>query len=204
MTGRVVLVRHGETAQNAEGRFVSSGDPPLTDRGRNQARLAGKAIAEWGIESLFCSAKARALETAELIGAERSGGGGLAPVIDERLSELGFGELEDAGPAEIAAAGLDEVFAAWRQGRPVQYPPGAEHFEDAAARAMSFWTEHIRPHSRMVVVSHSHFLRVLICVAVLGVPAETHRRLKLDTGRLAVVEWEFGVPRLVALNAGGS
>lgn len=52
----------------------------------------------------------------------------------------------------------------------------------------------------VVVVSHSHILRILMATAVLHIPAEAHRRLKLDTGRMAIIEWEGQTMRLSGVN----
>jgi len=62
---RIVLVRHGESVWNAEGRWQGQADPPLTDRGREQARAAAPALPTIG--ALVASDLQRARETAELL-----------------------------------------------------------------------------------------------------------------------------------------
>ena len=80
------LVRHGETAWNAAGRFCGRSDPPLTRRGREQARALRAVVGEEVFDRFVSSPSLRALETARLAYGE--------PSVDERLLEIDFGDLE--------------------------------------------------------------------------------------------------------------
>ena len=86
MKMELVLVRHGETTWNAGGRFCGRSDPPLTPRGRGQARALRILLLDEVFDRFISSPSARALETARLAYGE--------PSIDARLRELDFGELE--------------------------------------------------------------------------------------------------------------
>src|SRR4051812_34217784 len=77
------LARHGETADNADGRVQGGIDTPLNDRGREQARALGEEAARLNVTGLYSSQLARALETARIVGARI----GLEPVVDERFAE---------------------------------------------------------------------------------------------------------------------
>jgi probable phosphoglycerate mutase len=69
-SGRLLLVRHGESEGNRDRKFTQHDDVALTDRGREQARAAGEKIAALFQPSrLFASPFARARHTAEIIGA---------------------------------------------------------------------------------------------------------------------------------------
>lgn len=150
--------------------------------------------------ALYASPRRRAVESAALI----AGAAARAEKevrIDDRLVELGFGAFEGMTPAEIDAAGWNEIYRAWRQGRPPLYPAGAERFEQAAERAVSFFDDVLaRAEGLTIIVGHGHQLRILLAVAILGIDAEAHRRLRLDHGCAAVVEWEGPTPRLAGLN----
>ncbi|HEU5150030.1 MAG TPA: histidine phosphatase family protein [Iamia sp.] len=65
---RLLLVRHGESTWNAEGRWQGQADPPLTDRGRAQARAAAAGLPPT-VDALWASDLERARVTAELLGA---------------------------------------------------------------------------------------------------------------------------------------
>ncbi|HEX7136135.1 MAG TPA: histidine phosphatase family protein, partial [Iamia sp.] len=73
---RLLLVRHGESTWNADGRWQGQADPPLTDRGREQARSAAAGL-PGGVDELWSSDLERARVTAELLGAEA----GCGPVV---------------------------------------------------------------------------------------------------------------------------
>jgi probable phosphoglycerate mutase len=197
------LIRHGRTATNAANRFVSREDPALDERGVEQARTLGRALAAEPIGPVYTSPMRRARETAEAVlrAIDRRDRAGDRIVVDERLMELGFGEFEGKTEDEIRREGDRELFRDWRQGIPPRYPRGAETFEAAGQRASELYRELVASREpAVVVVAHSHLLRILLAVAVLGVDAHHHRRLKLDSGRMALVEWEEDVPRLVGLN----
>src|SRR5919206_3871545 len=84
---RLLIVRHGESTWNAEERLQGQLDPPLSERGREQARALGAAVDLTGFppERIVCSDLTRARETAELLG--------VAPGrYDERWREIDIGE----------------------------------------------------------------------------------------------------------------
>ncbi|MCU1353223.1 MAG: phosphoglycerate mutase family protein [Acidimicrobiales bacterium] len=95
---RILLVRHGESTWNADGRWQGQADPPLTDRGRRQAALAARAIGS--VDAIVASDLERALDTATVIAAEL----GLEPVLTEpRLRERDAGEFSGLTRVEIHA-----------------------------------------------------------------------------------------------------
>ena len=67
MTTRLILVRHGETDWNLEGRYQGEADIPLNERGREQARLLTERLRGERIEAIYASDLSRASETAEII-----------------------------------------------------------------------------------------------------------------------------------------
>ncbi|MEY2421048.1 MAG: hypothetical protein QOI95_1115 [Acidimicrobiaceae bacterium] len=199
---RLILVRHGRTTGNHQQRYIATTDLELDDVGRGQAQLIGRVLSKAEVDGVYSSPARRSLATAEGIVAELSRRHAIS--VDERLAELGMGAFEGCTAEEIAANGLAETFRSWRQGWPVQYPDGAEDFRHAESRVRAFYRDIASQHllGTVVVVAHSHLLRILIATEILGGNAADHRRLRLDNGQCAVVEWEFGVPRLVALNTG--
>lgn len=202
MPPRLILIRHGRTPSNAAQRFVSNEDPTLDEQGIEEAKRLARELSSEAVGSVYCSPMRRARETAECIVGVRPGERPL-PVVDNRLMEVGFGSFEGKSSKEIQEEGDRELFLAWRQGVPPRYPPGAERFEDAARRSCAFFDEVVlSADATVVVVGHSHLLRIMVAVSILGSEAHHHRRLKLDSGRMAVVEWEEDVPRLVGLNVG--
>ena len=86
----LLLVRHGETDWNADGRLQGHTDRPLSDHGRRQARELAGELEDEELEAIYSSDLARARETAEIV-AERLG---LPVVLDADLREKDWGTWE--------------------------------------------------------------------------------------------------------------
>jgi probable phosphoglycerate mutase len=93
---RLLLVRHGQSEWNAAGRWQGQADPPLSDLGREQARVAARSLE--GITAVAASDLRRASETAAIMAAEL----GLdSPTLHEGLRERDAGEWSGLTRAEI-------------------------------------------------------------------------------------------------------
>jgi broad specificity phosphatase PhoE len=86
----LLLVRHGETDWNADGRLQGQTDRPLSDFGRRQAQRLAEELADDELEAIYSSDLSRARETAEIVG-ERLG---LPVVLDPDLREKDWGTWE--------------------------------------------------------------------------------------------------------------
>jgi probable phosphoglycerate mutase len=93
---RVLLVRHGQSEWNADGRWQGQADPPLTDLGRHQALHASRSLGV--VDAIVSSDLQRAAETAAIISREL----GVGPlVLDQGLRERDAGEWSGLTRAEI-------------------------------------------------------------------------------------------------------
>jgi broad specificity phosphatase PhoE len=195
---RLVLVRHGATAWNAEGRFTTRTDVELSPEGVEQAAAAADALAGIGIDRVVCSPLQRARATGEAIAAAAPGP---PPVtIDERLREIDAGPFEGLTGAEIEAGPMAAEFHRWRSETDPAWPDGAERYESAVARARSFVADVRALPGTTVAATHGSLARVLVTAIVLGVAPGLHRRMWLDHCHCAVVALDKSPPRLVALN----
>jgi broad specificity phosphatase PhoE len=155
----LLLVRHGETDWNRDGRWQGHSDTHLNDAGRRQAaRLAGELD---GIDVIYSSDLARARETAEIV-AQRLG---LPVRVDARLRERSFGAWEGKTGPEIEAEFRD-AHARWLAGE----GPGAddaEAFGDFAARVRGFLADVLAAHpdETVLVVAHGGSIRVIHALA---------------------------------------
>ena len=86
----LLLIRHGETDWNAEGRLQGHTDRPLNDFGRRQANALADRLAGDGITAVYTSDLSRARETAEIV----AGRLGLPVVVDPDLRERNWGNWE--------------------------------------------------------------------------------------------------------------
>jgi probable phosphoglycerate mutase len=147
---RVLLVRHGESTWNADGRWQGHADPPLSDMGVAQARAASSDVAR--VDAVWCSDLVRARQTAELCAPT-----GVPVNKDPRLRERDVGAwtgltrdaIEDQCPGWLAAG---------------RHPDGWE--EDAAVAARGWDALHrvlaaLPPGAGAVVISHGGLIRAI-------------------------------------------
>ena len=92
----LLLVRHGETDWNAEGRLQGHTDRPLSDYGRRQARRLAEELDGEEVEAIYSSDLARARETAEIVGEQL----GLPIALDPDLREKDWGTWEGLNAVE--------------------------------------------------------------------------------------------------------
>ncbi|MBO0874061.1 MAG: histidine phosphatase family protein [Pseudonocardia sp.] len=183
-------MRHGETEWSATGRHTSRTDVPLTEAGRALAGAAGRVLAGLRGSDPFAleltSPRRRAVDTAALAG--------LAPTVDQRLTEWDYGEYEG-----LTTPRIRESVPGWTVWtHPV---PGGETAEQVAARADEVLTSARRAlgGGDVVLVGHGHFSRVLTA-RWLGLPASAGVGFALDAGGLTVLGDERGRPRLDHVN----
>lgn len=165
----VVLIRHGETAWNVEGRFQGQHDTELSDAGLEQARTAAAALAD-AIGSrparVVSSDLRRARDTAAALGDELD----VAPALDSRLREIAAGVWQGLLQPEIEA--LDpQGYADWRAGRDVRLG-GAERPSEAGDRVREAVTDHAAGSADgewLLVVGHGASIRSGLA-ALLGQP----------------------------------
>ncbi len=98
----LLLVRHGETDWNADGRLQGQTDRPLNDYGRRQAQQLAGELAAGSFEAIYASDLSRARETAEIVG-ERLG---LAVALDPDLREKDWGTWEGLTAVERDRVGF--------------------------------------------------------------------------------------------------
>ena len=87
---RVLLIRHGQTDWNANGRWQGILPIGLNDVGRTQAETLAIYLARRPIGSIYCSPLPRALDTARALGQAV----GVVPEVDERLQEFNLGVFQ--------------------------------------------------------------------------------------------------------------
>lgn len=104
---RLYLVRHGQSAGNAEGRFGGHSATPLSDLGREQARLTAQALARENISAIYASDLFRTMQTAEPLGELLNIPVVATPAFRERhvgvLEGLTFDESKEAHPQDYYA-----------------------------------------------------------------------------------------------------
>lgn len=161
---KLVLVRHGQSQWNLENRFTGWVDVPLSEKGRDEARHAGRALKNITFAQAFTSKLQRAQDTLRLI-LEEIHQTGLAVEQDQALNERHYGDLQGLDKAETAKKfGADQVHI-WRRSYDVA-PPNGESLKDTAARTLPYFNARILPlvkqGKNILVAAHGNSLRSIV------------------------------------------
>jgi probable phosphoglycerate mutase len=175
------LARHGETEWHAENRYAGISDVSLNDRGTQQAARLGSWATGAGLDAVWASPLRRARATA----APAAAALGLPITVDAGLAEVGFGIAEGHTLAELPA---DRV-AAFRADPVANAFPGADDPRVAAGRGARTLRRIAAQHpgDRVLVVTHSTLLRLVLCELV-GIPLSGYRRVFPQVGNCATTE----------------
>jgi 2,3-bisphosphoglycerate-dependent phosphoglycerate mutase len=188
---KVVLLRHGESEWNRENRFTGWKDVDLSEKGRAEAKEAGRLMKEAGFafDIAFTSVLTRAIKTLGIALDEMDQL--WIPVIkDWRLNERHYGALQGLNKAETAAKHGEDQVKIWRRSYDIPPPPmspdderyagrdrryaglqpgeipGAESLKDTVARFLPFWHDTIAPTirsgKRVLIAAHGNSLRALV------------------------------------------
>jgi broad specificity phosphatase PhoE len=196
----VAFCRHGESEGNRDRRFGGHGPTPLTERGREQARATGEALASSGVDAIYASDLVRAVQTAELIGAAA----GCRPETTPALRERSVGELTGRS-FEEAKLEFPEAYAALLQRDADACPPGGESYAQCRQRAVAFFEDMLVRHAgqRIVLVSHHLTLHLLISHILGGEQAPYFSRVFFQIDNCALHRFErvsSELWKVVALN----
>jgi 2,3-bisphosphoglycerate-dependent phosphoglycerate mutase len=149
---RFLVLRHGETSWNAEGRIQGQLDAALSERGREQAQALGRALAEEKIDELWSSDLSRARDTARALPAAAR----LGIKEDTRLRERHFGILQGLLYAE-AEAQYPERIAGYHKSAPGEDFVSGESLTEFYRRASGFFaslSETTPPGRTIAVATH--------------------------------------------------
>jgi len=191
-SGRLVLVRHGQTAWSRSGQHTGRTDVPLTDDGERDARALAPRLAAFDLALVLSSPLSRAWRTAELAG--------LTPEVDDDLTEWDYGGYEGRTTADIRKGLADPSWTVFDDGVVPGDTPG-ETVEEVAARASRVLVRVAEPLERgdVALVAHGHLLRVLTATWLRQEP-RFGASLLLDAGAVCVLDREHGVPAIRSWN----
>ncbi len=187
----LVLLRHGESTWNRENRFTGWTDVDLSDRGRDEAKDAGRLLVEDGyqFDIAYTSVLKRAIRTLN-IALDELDQLWLPVVKDWRLNERHYGALQGLNKAETAARHGEAQTKIWRRSYDIPPPPLSpdderhasrdprykdlrpeelpltESLKDTVARFIPYWHSTIAPSitggSRVLIAAHGNSLRALV------------------------------------------
>ncbi len=168
---RLILLRHGETAWNIEGRYQGQSDSALTATGRAQAEALAARLHRHRVEALYSSDLGRAVETARVVAVST----GLIVNLDSRLRERHLGVFQGLLKADIRVRFPDEYR---RFKTDTDYVvPGGESARQCSTRLIACLEEIAgrHPGQDIAVASHGGAANSLLRHA-LGIPLGAPRR----------------------------
>jgi 2,3-bisphosphoglycerate-dependent phosphoglycerate mutase len=187
----VVLLRHGESTWNRENRFTGWTDVDLSDKGREEAKAAGRLLREGGFvfDVAYTSVLKRAIRTC-FIALDELDALWIPMERSWRLNERHYGALQGLDKAETAAKHGEAQTKIWRRSYDIPPPPLAdgdprlpsldprykdlapgeaprtESLKDTVARFLPYWRETIAPAissgQRVLITAHGNSLRALV------------------------------------------
>src|SRR4051812_39238986 len=155
---RLCLVRHGETAWNAEGRVQGQLDVPLNATGLAQARAVAAVLKNESFTAIYSSDLIRAQQTAQPVADLLK----KKVVLDEKLRERHYGAFQGMTYAE-AKAQLPEGYARFRARDPEYDFASGESLRDFSGRSLLFIREAVQKHEgeNLLLFTHGGVLEMV-------------------------------------------
>ena len=191
---RLLLVRHGETEWNRQGRFQGQIDVPLNENGRAQGEKAADFLKTVTINAAYTSSMARPQETAELILKHHPG---VALTAVDELREISHGEWEGLYEADIEG-GYPGMLHQWQTAPETVQMPAGENLQQVWQRSVLAWKQIVAAHSggeqvqTVLVVAHDAVNKALLC-HVAGLGPEAFWRFKQGNGAVSVIDYPSGI-----------
>ncbi|MDR3560372.1 MAG: histidine phosphatase family protein [Negativicutes bacterium] len=193
---KVILVRHGQTLANKEGKYQGHTDAPLSWEGMRQAELAAARLAGEELAAVYASDLRRAFVTARIIARRHC-----LPVAGlAELREINFGQWEGLT--------YDAIFASWPKEIKQLYGgdteaeiPGGESFRQLQKRAVGAVNMLVarHPEETIAIVSHGGTIRTIIA-DVLGMPLSRLWHIRQDHVAINGIDYHHGFAVVYILN----
>lgn len=195
--GRLILVRHGETYWNAEGRFQGRIDVELNDNGKHQAEHLEEALKDVDITAIYSSPLKRSMMTAEAIARPHD------------LDVTGVSEFNEIDHGLWEGCTIDQVieedeglYKMWLDHPEQVEMPTGETLDDLRSRAVSKLNEIMARHhdgDNVVVVAHDATNKVILCHA-LHLDNSHFWYIKQGNASIDILEYADGRFRITLLN----
>jgi broad specificity phosphatase PhoE len=181
--GTAILMRHGETDWNKQGRVMGRHPVELTEHGRAQAAATARFAQTIKPDLIVTSPLVRARQTAEILSA---GVGGIEIIEEPDIAEVLYGRWEGMHYHELIE---DPHYITYRKS-PIEHPtPGGETIPEVQARGVAAVVRAIEEHpgQRIVFVSHGDIVRTVLC-HFLKVELQHFHRIRVDNAALSAIQ----------------
>jgi len=183
---RIILVRHGETDWNKQGRFQGQIDIPLNQKGKSQARAASNFLKNISIQKAFSSPLSRPRETAQIILKEHPQ---IEICLKENLKEISHGKWEGKLESEIMCD-WPELLKKWKTVPEKVKMPEGENINEVSIRSITGWLEickNLKDDETALVVAHDAVNKTILCHLLGLTPAEIWM-IKQGNGGITVID----------------
>ncbi|HEY1850318.1 MAG TPA: histidine phosphatase family protein [Candidatus Binataceae bacterium] len=181
--GTAILMRHGETEWNKQGRVMGRNPVELTEHGRAQVAATAHFAKSIKPDLIVTSPLVRARQSAEILAAAL---GGIEIIEEPAIAEVLYGRWEGMHYHEL----IDDPHYVTYRKSPIQHPtPGGETIPEVQARGVEgvMRTIEARPGQRVVFVSHGDIVRTVLC-HFLKVELEHFHRIRVDNAALSAIQ----------------
>jgi 2,3-bisphosphoglycerate-dependent phosphoglycerate mutase len=194
MTGKLVIVRHGESNWNAQGKWTGTRNVHLSDEGQHEAELMGQTLQDISFDHAFYTEQIRTTETLKQIlkySPTPNVPLTLAPEFDERDYGIYTGKNKWQVKEAIGEDAFQQLRRSW------DYPiPGGETIKDVYARAVPYYLSTVLPllsagHA-VLIVAHGNSIRALMKYLE-----------SISDANISQVEMIFGTALLYEVDADG-
>ena len=184
MSATLILVRHGQTDWNVNGRYMGWMDENLNQEGVQQAEKLAQRLDRWPISAVYSSTLKRAVRTADIVAKPHS----IAVQTIEELGEMRIGAWEGMFAGDIAAE-YPELWKTWRTNPGDFRMPGGESLGEVRERAIRAFGVIMDESEGKMVLAVTHDVVVKLLVAhCLGVSLNIYRRLEVGNASITVME----------------
>lgn len=192
---KLILVRHGLTAWNSEGRVQGKSDIALSETGRQQIRKLAAALKDESLDAVFSSPLRRAHETALILNRFHS----REIRIEEGLTEMNHGDFEGLSFNELRKDHAP-FLQRWIADPASVRMPGGETLSELQDRA---WRAVLNIlaccEGTALAVSHNFVITTILC-KIQGIALRDFRRLKVDPASKSVVRFRQGEAQIEVIN----
>lgn len=194
---RILLIRHGETLWNTEGRWQGHEMVSLNEKGREQARKLALHLSSHPIGSIYTSDLPRARETAEIIAEEL----GVEPILEPRFREWHLGIFQGLTRDEVLVKYPTEYEGNRNDYLDYVIPQG-ESRRQMQQRAYEAWQEIVKEAvgPEIAIVSHGGTLKMLL-IKLFESDAPALRDLHIDNTSVTTIERHGDYWRIIGLAA---
>jgi len=199
-TTHVVIIRHGQSQGNAEGRFGGHTDTPLSPRGRKQAQATAKALASENFSAIYSSDLPRAIETASPLARLT----GVSLETTEALRERSVGVMEGLTFEEAAEQHPEQYQALLR--RDFEHVlSGGESYRQTLDRASRQLDDAIEKHKggRIALFAHTGTICILILHLLGALDAPDLKPVWIATANCGIARFDLrddGFVRVLSIN----